>query len=91
MIYVDKIYPRIPRTGQARRYGEKWCHLWADSVDELLQFVKKINLNPAYIQKSKRHDFIHFDLTPNKRKLAIRKGATEINFLFFKYAKRGKI
>lgn len=56
----------------------KSCHLYASSRDELISFaVNELGLQSRWIQKS-RIGILHFDLTENKRKLAIESGALEI-------------
>ena len=72
MVYVDNIreYPHVKVRGCKHK---RWCHLWGDSKEELLAFGKKIGLRIEWFQGD------HFDLTPNKRKIAIENGATEIS------------
>jgi hypothetical protein len=51
--------------------------MWSDqNTEELLAFGLKMGLKPAWLQKSRR-GFIHFDLNPLKRLLAIKNGAME--------------
>lgn len=69
MIYVDEIreYP----SGQ-------WAHLWTDgSVDELHIFAQSIGLRREWFQVSRgiSGEFPHYDVTPSKRKQALRQGA----------------
>jgi hypothetical protein len=75
MIYVDRI--------QRTKYNPKtainfysFCHLTADNLDELIEFAEKIGLKREWLQES-RNGTPHFDLTLNKRKLALRHGAIE--------------
>jgi len=79
MIYVDEIaYWPGSITKQAQRYGQKWCHLWCDSgkENELHLLARRIGLKKEWFQHHKFFD--HYDLTPSKRELAIREGATPI-------------
>lgn len=73
MVYVDDLKPQLPRTRQARRYGTLWCHMVADTLEELHDLAKKIGLKRAYFQGHGR--FPHYDLTPNKREQALKAGA----------------
>lgn len=79
MIYVDEIreYPvQCIADLEARRLGNKWAHLWCDAgqEDQLHAFARKIGLRREWFQD--RHDFPHYDLTPNRRRLALVNGAT---------------
>jgi hypothetical protein len=75
MVYVDRI--------QKTRYNKfssfnfySFCHLTADNLEELLEFSKKLSLKETWLQES-RNGTKHFDITLNKRKLAIKLGAIE--------------
>ena len=84
-VYVDGIenYDDSAFTNPAaRRYGQRWCHLFAgsaDGIEELHQFAARLGLKRSWYQPAKRWQFCHYDLTPNKRALAVRLGAVEIN------------
>jgi hypothetical protein len=51
-----------------------FCHLTADTKEELISFAEQLGLREEYIQES-RNGTLHFDLTKNKRFLAIKLGA----------------
>lgn len=61
------------------------CHLWADSLDELLAMVDRIGVDRKWIQghpelsfgKHREASWIHFDIAKGKRALAIQAGAVE--------------
>ncbi|MBP2495234.1 hypothetical protein ABID82_002435 [Methylobacterium sp. PvP062] len=61
------------------------CHLWADSLDELLAMVDLIGVDRKWIQghpdlsfgKHRNASWIHFDIAKGKRALAIQAGALE--------------
>jgi hypothetical protein len=61
------------------------CHLWADSLDELLAMVDRIGVQRKWIQghptlsfgKHRDASWVHFDIAKGKRALAIRAGAIE--------------
>lgn len=77
-IYVDPLFNAIPRTAQARRYGNSWCHLITDGdLEELHSFAAGIGLNRSYFQRSR---VPHYDLTPSKRLAAINNGAIAASF-----------
>lgn len=86
-IYVDKLFLMTPKTRQAQRHGNQWCHLFTDSDDltELHEMAQKIGLKQSYFQNHKRkaYQFPHYDLTPTKRQLAINNGAVEIEIRDF--------
>lgn len=58
--------------------GQLYCHMIADTHDELLAFAMQIGLNVHWIQKAGNHQE-HFDLAPSKRAAAVRHGAIEIS------------
>lgn len=51
------------------------CHMWADSVDELLNMADKIELPHKWIQKPPKARWIHFDISLSLKKKAIVFGA----------------
>lgn len=61
------------------------CHLWADSLDELLAMVDRIGVDRKWIQghpdlsfgKHRKASWVHFDIAKGKRALAIQAGALE--------------
>lgn len=72
-VYVDR-YPEwiCPR-------GTKWYkggHLFGSDLEELHKFAQKIGLLRKWYQGKK---FPHYDLTSNKRRIAIEKGATPLD------------
>jgi hypothetical protein len=78
MIYVDNAF--IP--AKVKQFQSKWCHLLSDEEDpeSLHLFAESIGLKRSYFQPGKFcwwHQ--HYDLTLNKRKLAVAKGAKEID------------
>ncbi len=72
-VYVDPLQTTV------RNY--KWrypqgCHLIADTEDELHAFATRLGLKRAWFQGD--GTMAHYDLSPNKRKQAVRMGAYEI-------------
>lgn len=59
------------------------CHLWADTLEELLDMVDKVGVQRKWIQghptlsfgKHRNASWVHFDISLAKKALAIRNGA----------------
>lgn len=71
-VYVDPLM-RVARS-------DRWpfhlaCHLIADTVDELHQFADKLGLKHKWFQDK---GVPHYDLTKNKRYMAVRLGAKQL-------------
>lgn len=58
--------------------GTIWCHMYADTIEELHDMADKIGLRRSWFQ-DKKH-FPHYDLVESKRNMAIRFGAIEQDF-----------
>ncbi|WP_063779601.1 DUF4031 domain-containing protein [Streptomyces sp. AcH 505] len=74
-VYVDEIrdYTRVARMRGLRH--THWCHLLADTENELHAFAARLGLRRSWFQA---HDIRwHYDVTPNKRALALQLGAQE--------------
>src|SRR6185503_10881227 len=77
--YVDEVFAwPIDATNPAARAvairsGGRWCHLWADTREELHALASRILVKREWFQD--RKDFPHYDLTARKRAEAIRAGA----------------
>lgn len=71
MIYVDKAKWKKPN-GRV-----SYCHLVADSLDELHEFAKKINVGQHFFHSSAT--LKHYDLSEKNREIAISNGALEIS------------
>ena len=56
-------------------HGRKWCHLLADSEDELHRFARAVGLHRTSYQGPPKTSAPHYDLTSYERRLAIRRGA----------------
>lgn len=74
-VYLDNV---------AFRYRQMtMCHMWADSLDELLEMADTIGLNRKWIQghpelsleQYKTAMWIHFDVSITKRNEALKAGA----------------
>lgn len=61
------------------------CHMWADTLEELLAMVDRIGVQRKWIQghpslsfgKHRSASWVHFDITLSKRALAVSAGAIE--------------
>lgn len=76
------------------------CHLWADTLDELLAMVDRIGVDRKWIQghptlsfgKHRNASWVHFDIAKGKRALAVQAGAIETDKfgpLEFEASRRG--
>lgn len=91
-VYVDIPFTAISNEAQARRagarHGHKWCHMWADTLEELHAMADKIGMKRAWFQN---HRLLpHYDLVPTKRDAAIRHGAIEKDLREVFRARRSK-
>lgn len=55
--------------------GRSWCHLVADSLDELHAFAARLGLQRRWFQE--RSFYPHYDVTVSVRDRAIRIGAVD--------------
>ncbi len=71
-VYVDRMTDHGKRIGRA---GPCWCHMIADSVDELHAMARRIGLKREWFQDE---SFPHYDIgTFEKRAQALALGATQ--------------
>ena len=56
-------------------HGRKWCHLLADSEEELHRFAVSLGIPLALYQGPPRTSKPHYDLTAWERSVAISRGA----------------
>ncbi len=54
---------------------KRWCHLTADTPDELHEFAEKLGLKRAWYQERPQAWLCHYDVTASKREQAIKLGA----------------
>ena len=73
MVYVD---PLTNRGSKFKNRPVMTCHLFADDKDDLLDFAGDIGLSKN--KEVNQKGLCHFNLTPEKRDLAIKKGATPL-------------
>ena len=61
------------------RWGRRWCHLTADTPEELRAFAALLGLERSRLQtKPGRPWADHYDITEQKRSEAVARGALEI-------------
>lgn len=75
-VYVDDTKDYGESVERLLKYRH-WCHMTADSREELDAMALRIGLKTTWRQHTGRWSE-HYDLTPYKRELAVRYGATEI-------------
>ena len=72
-VYVDQLQDCV--ANNRWRYARS-CHLVADTLDELHAFAERLGLKRAWFQAT---SLPHYDLTKNKRELAVKRGAIQID------------
>lgn len=66
-VYVDDVRHQFGRM--------KMCHMWADSLAELLTMVDNIGIKRKWLQCPPAASWIHFDICLQKKKIALKLGA----------------
>lgn len=51
------------------------CHMWADSLEELLAMADRIGVARRWLQEPPKASWVHFDVCLEKKALAISAGA----------------
>jgi hypothetical protein len=78
-VYVD---PLLDHTGSkapvVQRFGPLWCHLIADTSEELHAFAARLGMRRHWAQHEGQPTE-HYDLMPGERALAVALGAREIS------------
>lgn len=68
-VYVDEsIFPYR---------GQKYCHVWADDVEELHAAAQAVGLRRSWFQEPPKASWSHYDCAPRIRSLLVRNGAVE--------------
>jgi hypothetical protein len=65
--YVDDV--RLPFRNMVM------CHMWADTLPELLAMARKIGVQEKWLQKPPKASWVHFDISVGKKELALKYGA----------------
>lgn len=64
---------------QTKLRHKLWCHMVSDtSEDKLHEFAAKLGLKRSWAQLRPKSSAAHYDLTPAKRELAIKLGASAV-------------
>lgn len=66
-VYVDDVRHRFGRMVM--------CHLWADTMAELLAMVDGIGVQRKWLQQPPKASWVHFDIAVSKKELALRHDA----------------
>jgi len=75
-VYVDELFCTEAMQSKRWRYSAA-CHMWADTLEELHAMAGKLGLKMSWFQNHER--LPHYDLTINKRALALRLGAVKMS------------
>lgn len=51
------------------------CHMWADTLEELLSMADRIGVARKWLQQPPKASWVHFDIALSKRALAVKAGA----------------
>jgi hypothetical protein len=51
------------------------CHMWADTLDELLAMARRIGVQRKWLQQPPKASWVHFDVSIGKKNLARKYGA----------------
>lgn len=78
-IYVDDAYIQARVKSGSLHHSSRWCHMTADSTEELVAFALRLGLQAKYLQFPGTWKE-HFDITEPKRKKAVLLGAVEVSF-----------
>jgi hypothetical protein len=66
-VYVDDVEHRFGRMVM--------CHMWADSLEELMAMVDTIGVQRKWLQQPPKASWVHFDIAMSKKSLAVKAGA----------------
>lgn len=66
-VYVDDVRHQFGRMVM--------CHMWADTIEELLAMAGMIGVQAKWLQKPPKASWVHFDISLGKKELAIKQGA----------------
>ncbi len=77
-VYVDELKSAEPYRNNMNWPYRWFCHMFADTFEELFDLAESIGLSDRWFQHKERSWMAHFDLTKTKRRKAVRAGAVEI-------------
>ena len=73
-VYVDDMFMAAKVANGNRSVSGRWCHMFADSREELDAMAERIGMKRAWIQNPGTHKE-HYDVTEPRRAAAIAAGA----------------
>lgn len=78
-VYIDPLFDcrAFIKPGSAWRWSHS-CHMFADTIEELHAFARKLGLRRSWFQADPR--LPHYDLNAKRRAAAVRLGAQEVSF-----------
>lgn len=76
-VYVDNMFARADVQNGPTVVRGVWCHMMADSHDELEAMARQLGLKPSWIQYPGTWRE-HYDVTKSMRAAAVRRGAVEL-------------
>lgn len=79
-VYVDDMLLPADVPNGKRIVSGRWSHLMADTREELDEFADRLGLSRSWIQHPGTYKE-HYDVTRNRRDLAIKLGAVKIGYL----------
>lgn len=59
--------------------GQLYCHMLADTIEELHAMADKIGMKRAWFQSPPKIRTPHYDIAPSRRALAVKYGAIEVD------------
>lgn len=77
VVYVDDMFMRADVPNGAQTVRGRWCHMFADTREELDAMAVKIGLRRSWIQYPDTAKE-HYDVTMSRRAAAIKAGAVEL-------------
>lgn len=66
-VYVDDVRHRFR--------SMVMCHMWADTLPELLEMADRIGVQRKWLQQPPKASWVHFDIALTKKAAAIKAGA----------------
>ncbi len=81
-VYVDSLFVQQAKGSAAalvgKRNGHQWCHMLADTNEELHAMAERIGMKREWYQCAGTAQ-AHYDLTPGRRAAAVAAGAIEVD------------
>lgn len=80
-VYVDDYFLQATVPNGNRKVRGEWCHMQADTREELDAMADRIGLKRSWIQYPDNPVRRHYDVTRPRREAAVRAGAIELTIL----------